>query len=423
MTEQDRTDVTEVLDSKNVAGSATMQTTAGCGDADAEDVGPLHARFYRPFLLLVFIGALVVLVALLWPFRNPVILAAILALLLAPLRKRILPVFRGSRIITAVFLTTATFLFIVMPVAILAIILANEAGAVIEASVQWFNEGGIAALIAWFKSLSLPGWLHTIMDKIPFDVQGLKTNLMGVAGGVGTGLLSIGRGFAGQMTSFLIQVIMLLLFLFYFLAEGERVVKALRRLSPLRRSQEYELAERLKLVTRSILVGGIAAGLSQGLATALGLWLVGVDALFWGMVALVASLVPVIGLALIHIPFIIYLFVGGATGKAIFLLLWWLLVVSTVDNVVRPFFIVGSAKLPLLMIFVSIVGGVILFGPLGLIYGPVTMSLCLVVFGLFIEAQKKGSSTSTMQSPRVGGNSDFKLPPRLFQESTTRECE
>ena len=96
-----------------------------------------------------------------------------------------------------------------------------------------------------------------------------------------------------------------------------------------------------------------------------------------------------VGTTLIHVPAIVYLLSLGAMGKAVFLTLWWLVVVSTVDNVVRPFFIREGAQLPLLMIFVSIVGGVLLFGPLGLIYGPVSMSLCLVVFQLFVEAQTR----------------------------------
>uniref|UniRef100_A0A7C3W8K8 AI-2E family transporter n=1 Tax=Fundidesulfovibrio putealis TaxID=270496 RepID=A0A7C3W8K8_9BACT len=392
MTEHDHKDAHGAISAPS-ARPVDPRATRECSESGSEDVGPLHERFYRPFLLLVFIGAVAVLLALLWPFRHSIILAAILALLLAPLRKRMMPALRHSRIMTASLLTTATLLFIVMPAATLGVILANEAGSVIEAGIQWFNEGGMATLLAWFKSIGLPDWLQAVVDKIPFDAQRLKASLVGAAGDVGKGLLSIGRGFAGQMASFLAQVIMLLLFLFYFLAESDRVVKALRRLSPLRRCQEHELAERLKLVTRSILAGGVAAGLSQGLATALGLWIVGIDPLFWGMVAIVASLVPVVGLALIHIPVIIYLLAGGAAGKALFLLAWWLLVVSTVDNFVRPFFISGSAQLPLLMIFVSIVGGVLLFGPLGLIYGPVVMSLCLVVFQLFIEAQTLENKT------------------------------
>jgi len=384
---KDNTDKLAATGSPGDPEKAAAPPALNCADAGTEEVGPLHEKFYRPFLLLVFIGAVAVLLALLWPFRHAIILAAILALLLAPLRKRMLPVFWGSRLVTAALLSTATLFFIVLPTATLIVILANEAGTVIEAGVHWFNDGGMAVLLDWFNSLGLPGWLQAIVAKLPFDLQEMKTSLVGAAGGVGKGILSIGRGFAGQMTSFLAQVVMLLLFLFYFLAEAERVVKGLRRLSPLRRCQEQELAERLKAVTRSILAGGVAAGLSQGLATALGLWIVGIDALFWGMIAIVASLVPIIGLALIHIPFVLYLFAQGSTGKAVFLLCWWLVVVSTVDNVVRPFFISGSAQLPLLMIFVSIVGGVLLFGPLGIIYGPVTMSLCLVVFQLFIEAQ------------------------------------
>ncbi|MHC1790586.1 AI-2E family transporter [Solidesulfovibrio sp.] len=359
------------------------------GIPEANDVGPLHARFYRPFLLLVFIAAVAAMGALLWPFRHAIVLSVILALLLAPLRKRTLAVLQGARLTTAALLTVATLVFIVLPSAVLAVVLASKAGTFIEAGVQWFTEGGLPSLLNWLQSLDLPDWLQGIADMVPIDPQSLKTGLLGTAGAAGKQLLAIGRGFAGQMAGFVAQIIMLLLFLFYFLAEAERVVRGLRRLSPLRRWQEQELAGRLKLVTRSILVGGIAAGLSQGLATTLGLWLVGIAPLFWGMVAMLASLVPVIGLALIHIPFIIYLFATGATGKAVFLLIWWLAVVSTVDNLVRPFFISGSAQLPLLMIFVAIVGGVLLFGPLGLIYGPVAMSLCLVVFQLFIEAQSK----------------------------------
>ncbi|MEG6550443.1 AI-2E family transporter [Desulfocurvibacter africanus] len=357
------------------------------GGRRPEDTGPLHAKFYRPFLLLVFIGAVAVLTALLWPFRHAIILAAILALLLAPLRQRMLPVLRGSRIITAALLTSATFIFIVMPTTILAVVLANEAASVIEAGIQWFNAGGMTAMITRLKSLDLPVWLQMLADRVPFDPQSLEASLVAVGGELGKRLLSIGRGFAGHVAGFLFQIVMLLLFLFYFLVEGKRVVTALRRLSPLRRSQEQELAERLKIVARSIVVGGIAAGLTQGVATAIGLWLVGLDALFWGMIAMVAALVPVIGLALIHIPVIVYLLIEGATGQALGLLAWWLLVVSTVDNFVRPFFISGSTQLPLLLIFVSIVGGLLLFGPLGLIYGPVTLSLCLVVFQLFIAAQ------------------------------------
>lgn len=356
-------------------------------EADGDEHGPLHARYYRPFLLLVFLAAVATVGALLWPFRHAVILSAILAILLAPLRRRLAAALKGSRYLTAALLTVATLIFIVLPTALLAAVMTSKVGGLLVEGVQWWNDGGVASLMGWLQTVALPGWLQGLLDMIPIDSQGLKASLLGAAGAAGRQLLAIGRGLAGQMAGFAAQTVMLVLFLFYFLAESERVVRGLRLLSPLRRSQEQELTERLKNVTRSILVGGAAAGLSQGLATTLGLWLVGIDPVFWGFVALVASLVPVVGMALIHLPAIIYLLSLGATGKAIFLTLWWLVVVSTVDNVVRPFFLREGAQLPLLLIFVAIVGGVLLFGPLGLVYGPVSMSLCLVVFQLFVEAQ------------------------------------
>ena len=358
-------------------------------EADGDEHGPLHARYYRPFLLLVFLAAVATVGALLWPFRHAVILAAILALLLAPLRRRLEAALKGSRYLTATLLTVATLVFIVLPAAVLAAVMTSKAGSLLVEGAQWWNDGGVASLLGRLQTVPLPDWLQGLLDMIPVDSQGLKVSLLGAAGAAGRQLLAVGRGLAGQMAGFAAQTVMLVLFLFYFLAESERVVRGLRLLSPLRRSQEQELAERLKTVTRSILVGGAAAGLSQGLATMLGLWLVGIDPLFWGFVALLASLIPVVGTTLIHVPAIVYLLALGAPGKAIFLTLWWLLVVSTVDNVVRPFFIREGAQLPLLLIFVAIVGGVLLFGPLGLIYGPVSMSLCLVVFELFVEAQTR----------------------------------
>ena len=361
-------------------------------DADGDEHGPLHARYYRPFLLLVFLAAVATVGGLLWPFRHAVILAAILAILLSPLRRRMEAALKGSRYLTAALLTAATLVFIVLPAAVLAAVMTSKAGALLVEGVQWWSEGGVANLLDRLQAVALPDWVQGLLDMIPIDSQGLKGSLLGAAGAAGRQLLAMGRGLAGQMAGFAAQTVMLVLFLFYFLSQAEQVVRGLRRLSPLRRSQEQELTERLKTVTRSILVGGAAAGLSQGLATMLGLWLVGIDPLFWGFVALLASLIPVVGTTLIHVPAIVYLLSLGAMGKAIFLTLWWLVVVSTVDNLVRPFFIREGAQLPLLLIFVAIVGGVLLFGPLGLIYGPVSMSLCLVVFQLFVEAQTRPGS-------------------------------
>ncbi|BAH74595.1 AI-2E family transporter [Solidesulfovibrio magneticus] len=358
-------------------------------EADGDEHGPLHARYYRPFLLLVFLAAVATVGGLLWPFRHAVILAAILAILLSPLRRRMEAALKGSRYLTAALLTAATLIFIVLPAAVLAAVLTSKAGALLVEGVQWWSEGGVASLLDRLQAVALPDWVQGLLDMIPIDSQGLKVSLLGAAGAAGRQLLAMGRGLAGQMAGFAAQTVMLVLFLFYFLSQAEQVVRGLRLLSPLRRSQEQELTERLKTVTRSILVGGAAAGLSQGLATMLGLWLVGIDPLFWGFVALLASLIPVVGTTLIHVPAIVYLLSLGAMGKAVFLTLWWLVVVSTVDNVVRPFFIRDGAQLPLLLIFVAIIGGVLLFGPLGLIYGPVSMSLCLVVFQLFVEAQTR----------------------------------
>jgi predicted PurR-regulated permease PerM len=126
----------------------------------------------------------------------------------------------------------------------------------------------------------------------------------------------------------------------------------------------------------------LLTALTQGVVGGFGLWLAGFPALFWGFIMAVASLIPVVGTALIWLPASLYLAITGQTGWAIFMLCWGAFVVGSIDNFLRPLFMQG-ASMNTVVVFFSLLGGLQVFGLIGLIYGPIIFSITLVFFRLY----------------------------------------
>ncbi|MDW1956705.1 AI-2E family transporter, partial [Vibrio sp. Vb0562] len=127
---------------------------------------------------------------------------------------------------------------------------------------------------------------------------------------------------------------------------------------------------------------------AQGLAGGIGMWLADFPGLFWGTMMGFASFIPVVGTALIWIPAAAYLFLTGDITWAIFLTAWSVVIVGSIDNLLRPLLMQGSAGMNTLMIFFSLLGGLHLFGLIGLIYGPLIFAVTMVLFNIYEEEFK-----------------------------------
>jgi predicted PurR-regulated permease PerM len=123
--------------------------------------------------------------------------------------------------------------------------------------------------------------------------------------------------------------------------------------------------------------------IAQGLAGGFAMWLAGFPGLFWGTMMGFASFIPVVGTALIWVPATIYLLLTNQWEWAIFLTAWGVLVVGSIDNIVRPLLMQGNSGMNTLLIFFSLLGGIHLYGLIGLIYGPIIFALTLVLFNMY----------------------------------------
>ncbi len=176
--------------------------------------------------------------------------------------------------------------------------------------------------------------------------------------------------------TFLFSLLLLFLAIFYFLKDGERWRRVLVRLSPLSDTDDNKIVNRLSQTINGVLRGTVFIALVQGLLMGAGLSIFGIQNFaIWGVVAAITSLIPTIGTALVSVPAIIFLFLTGHLGSALGLLIWSVVIVGMVDNFLAPYVIGNKIRIPPFLILFSVLGGISLLGPVGILIGPLTVSL------------------------------------------------
>ncbi len=198
--------------------------------------------------------------------------------------------------------------------------------------------------------------------------------------------------FGSTVTAFFSFILMLLI-MFYFLKDGARWKKAVIVLSPLSDKDDEKIMKRLTLAVNGVIMGSLLIALVQGILMGIGLWLFGVpNPALWGVVAAFTSLLPTIGTALISVPAILFLFATGANVSAIGLIIWAVVIVGLVDNFLSPIVVGGKTNIPPLLILFAVLGGISLLGPVGILVGPLAISLLYTLISIYRNEFRQNQS-------------------------------
>jgi predicted PurR-regulated permease PerM len=193
--------------------------------------------------------------------------------------------------------------------------------------------------------------------------------------------LNVSAGSFVKASVFQLAGVFLTFYLLFFCLRDRRAgLRALRNLSPFSDEEMKQVFDRIGNTIDATVYGTLVVSSAQGLMGGLMFWWLGLPApLLWGVVMAVMALVPVIGAFVVWIPATMYLALEGDYGKAVILALWGVLVVSSIDNLLRPFLMGKSLRLHTVLAFLSMTGGLIVFGPAGLILGPVGLAVTMVL--------------------------------------------
>jgi predicted PurR-regulated permease PerM len=174
----------------------------------------------------------------------------------------------------------------------------------------------------------------------------------------------------------LFSFILLLLTIFYFLKDGDSWKETLLSLSPLSNNADHKILNKLSQTINGVMKGYLLIALIQGILMSIGLTIFRVpNAAIWGTLAGVAAIIPPMGTAVVSVPAVIFLFVTGHIGLAIGFLMWAILIVGSGDNFLNPYIVGHKIDIPPFLILFSVLGGISLLGPVGILIGPLTVSL------------------------------------------------
>jgi predicted PurR-regulated permease PerM len=199
-------------------------------------------------------------------------------------------------------------------------------------------------------------------------------------------------GFLGGLASFFIQMFFVVFTMYYFFKDGENISRTIRDALPLEREQADGIISRTREVIDASVYGVLSIAIIQGILGGLAFWILGLpSAIIWGVVMTFLSMVPMLGAFLVWVPAAIYLALTGHWAKAVMLAVWGTLVIGMVDNFLRPKLVGSRTRLHELLIFFAVLGGLNVFGVLGVVLGPVVVAITLALVDVYRAA---GRSTS-----------------------------
>jgi predicted PurR-regulated permease PerM len=352
---------------------------------------PTSSGFYPRIFALVVAAVLgYALILIFAPFIGSMAWAAFLAFLLDPLNRRLRHRFAG-RSIAAGTLTILAPIMILLPLSALSI----DFIAQISALLQKLQQSAAALDIKSLSDLQQFPWIARINVWLEvhsgISAEQIQSWLIAGTRQVLRRAASMGGGFfLGALGSLFGFAIMLFL-LFFFLRDGDSMLARAQRLIPLDDMRKERLFRQLSGVTRAIVVGTSVTAFLEGVLIGAGFTIAGLPSpVVFGVLAALLSMLPVGGAAFVWGPAVIWLFVDGRWGFGIFMLAWGLLV-SGLDNVLRPWLISGRARISALAVFIGVLGGISAFGTIGLIAGPVVLSLALALIEFAEESRSLNS--------------------------------
>jgi predicted PurR-regulated permease PerM len=330
------------------------------------------------------------------PFISVLEWAAVLVIVFYPVHKRLANRIK-RRGLSALLSSLLVIVVVVLPFVMLTLALTNELSGIARdlpahlTQLRNAESSIVGKITSWVNDRTFPGG-----GSQDFLVEQLKS--------VGAALLGQTVGLVGNLISAIARAFFVVITMYYLFRDGEKIVHALPTALPLSKQQGEALLERISEVVSASVYGVVSIAVLQGLLGGLAFWVLGVPSpVLWAVLLAFVCMVPVAGSFFVWLPASLYLVLTGHLTKGILLSLWGAFVISTIDNFLRPKIIKNQAKLHELFVFFSVLGGLSVFGLLGIVLGPVVLAITIGLLQTFkqesdeaqqLEVEDSGVSVS-----------------------------
>lgn len=306
------------------------------------------------------------------PYLTALVLAGTLAIIFEPLYTRIRKFIRSDSV-AALSTVFVVVIIVLIPLSLIGTTVVTQA-AQLYGDITSGNQSG--DFIHRMETI-IQQKLGALDPRISIDFEQMMKQFLGFI------LDKTGSLFSG-IAQVIFDALIAMLAFYYLLKDGTLLRQAIISFSPLADSDDEEILTKLKKAVRSVMIGTLVLAIVQGVLVGIGFYIFGVpDGALWGSIAGIAALIPFFGTSIVIIPAIIYLIFIGHIGSAIGLFIWAAFLVGMIDNILMPKLVERGTQLHPLAILLSVLGGISLFGLVGFLLGPLTLSLCSALFVLY----------------------------------------
>jgi predicted PurR-regulated permease PerM len=347
-------------------------------------------HIFLVFILFITFLSIYLLYQILSPFLTSIIWAILLAMIFYPLFQKLQRLLKKKELLSALIMTFLVLLIIVLPFTLLMASLASEVVGGYHRVEEMINTGQLQAYLEKTKELPVLKWILTRlgqhidpsqMDPMPL----LLKNLQKISTFIFNQTAILLKGFSTFIAGFFFT----LLSLYYLFKDGSRFFNGLKEIVPLPPKERDLLIQRFKDMIYATIFGGILIAIIQGILGGLAFWVLGLPSpILWGTAMALLSFIPVGGTALVWAPAAIILLMWGAILKGLILLGVGVLVISMVDNILRPIFVSARTNIHPLLLFFAVLGGIQAFGLIGLVAGPLIATLFLTLIEIYIQGTR-----------------------------------
>jgi len=336
-------------------------------------------RARRTFWALLAV-AVALTVYVVWPFRAPLFLAAVLAAAFQPLLARTERLLDGRRRLAGALLTLLVFGAIIAPIASILAFIAKE----ITQGLTWVRDSLGVQSVGELSLSRIPPQAQHALDGILSTLHLSREQVQTFAAKALEYAQTAGPALLGASAGAVASAFIMLAAFFFLLVDGRHLIRLLGRVSPLQAAQTEELLQEFANVSSATLVGAALTAVVQAVLATIGFVLARVPhAVFLGIATLIASFVPVIGTAIVWIPVAVLLALTGHVTAAIFAAAWCGVLLTTADNVVKPLAMRGKVEMHTGLVFLALLGGITMFGLLGIIAGPLVIAFLLALLRMY----------------------------------------
>ncbi len=331
-------------------------------------------------LMVTFISA--IFLSMIKSFLLAIFLAGIFAAITRPVYLRLEKWLHGRYRLAAGLTLVLIFLVVLIPLVVLTTVVTGEAIKVSQSAMPWAK-----------AQLSQPGVFTELLESMPFyekiapHSELILRKASEMVGQLSRWLVNNLSAVTMGAVSFIFTTFILFYTMYFFLIDGETLLERILYYLPMQDKDEQLMLDKFTSVTRATLKGTAVVGVLQGGLAGVAFMVVGIpSATFWGVIMVVLSIIPSVGTALVWIPAAVILAIGGAYGKAIGLALFCAVVVGSVDNLLRPVLVGKDTQMHELMILFGTLGGLFMFGMVGIIIGPIVAALFVTIWEIYGQA-------------------------------------